>query len=107
MTMQGLEAYLETFKRPYARIEIHNLAVNGDTMLTERTETCENRETGDRYVGHLMSVFEVKDGQIIRWADYYDPSSSQYDKSMPRAPETRKLMKMWSEKKRAEATASC
>ena len=100
MTMQGLEAYLETFQRPYARVEIHNLAVNGNTVLTERTEYCENRETGDSYTGHLMSVFVIEDGQIIRWADYYDPSSYQFGKAMPRGPATRQLMKMWSEKKK-------
>jgi len=91
MTMQGLEAYLETFNRPFARVEIRNLAVTGNTVLTERTEYCENRETGDRYVGHLMSVFVIEGDRI-------DPSSYQYGKAMPRGPETRKLMKLWSER---------
>jgi limonene-1,2-epoxide hydrolase len=96
LTMQGLEAYLETFGRAFARIEIHNLAVNGDTVLTERTEYCENRETGDQYIGHLMSTFVIKDDRIIRWADYYDPSAYKYGKAMPRGPATRELMRMWS-----------
>jgi len=100
LTLQGLEAYIETFKRPYARVEIRNLAANGNTVLMERTEHCENRETGDTYVGHLMSVFVIEDGQIIRWADYYDPSAYQYGKAMPRGPATRQLIKMWSEKKK-------
>ena len=96
MALVGLDVYLEVFKRPYVKAEIRNLAVNGNTVLLERTEHNINRETGDVYTGDLMAVMVVdKDGKITRWADYYDPTPYKYGKAMPRSESVGKLIKMW------------
>ena len=51
-------------------IEITNLAVDGDVVLTERVDTF----TVGELVAPLpvMGVFEVRDGRISAWRDYFD-----------------------------------
>jgi limonene-1,2-epoxide hydrolase len=51
-------------------IEITNMAAHGDVVLTERIDTF---KLGDR-VGPLpvMGVFELQDGRISKWRDYFD-----------------------------------
>ena len=51
-------------------IETRHLAVEGNVVLTERVDTI---SVGDR-VGALpvMGTFEIRDGKISRWRDYFD-----------------------------------
>ena len=51
-------------------IEITNIAADGDVVLTERIDTF---KIGDR-TGPLpvMGVFELRDGKIAAWRDYFD-----------------------------------
>lgn len=51
-------------------IETLHLAVRGNVVLTERVDTI---TAGDR-VGALpvMGTFEVRDGKICAWRDYFD-----------------------------------
>jgi limonene-1,2-epoxide hydrolase len=51
-------------------IETNHLAVRGNVVLTERVDTI---TVGDR-VGALpvMGTFEIRDGKISRWRDYFD-----------------------------------
>lgn len=51
-------------------IEITNIAADGDVVLTERIDTF---RIGDR-IGPLpvMGVFELRDGKIAAWRDYFD-----------------------------------
>lgn len=104
MTMVGLRAYLEIFHRPFVRIDIKNIAVNGNVVFAERVETNENRETGDKFVGELTSVMVVEGDKIIRWSDYYDPSDYKYGRAMPRTPAVRELMKMFGDLKKKGIT---
>jgi limonene-1,2-epoxide hydrolase len=82
--MDGVGQYLTVFQRPYARVELVNLAVNGDVVLTERVEVCENRDTGDSYTGSHMSAFTLRDGKILRWADYFDPTDYRNGTALPK-----------------------
>jgi len=82
--MDGIAAYLSVFQRPFARVEIVNLAVNGDVVLTERVERCENRDTGDTYVGQHMSAFTLRDGKIERFADYFDITDYRNGAALPK-----------------------
>ena len=51
-------------------IEITNLAVDGDVVLTERVDTF---TVGDVVAPlPVMGVFEVRDGRISAWRDYFD-----------------------------------
>lgn len=81
--LEMLDIYMDTFQRPFARVELHNIASNGNTVLTERTEHNENRETGDVYTGKLMTTFVIEDGLIKRWAEYYDPSPYKFGSAVP------------------------
>ncbi len=50
--------------------ELHHLASDGDTVLTERTDTFTiNGKTAPLPV---MGAFEVRDGKIAAWRDYFD-----------------------------------
>jgi limonene-1,2-epoxide hydrolase len=51
-------------------IETHHLAVRGNVVLTERTDTF----TMGQAVAPLpvMGTFEVRDGKIAAWRDYFD-----------------------------------
>ena len=51
-------------------IEVTNIAADGDLVLTERIDTF---KVGER-VGPLpvMGVFELRDGKIAAWRDYFD-----------------------------------
>ncbi|MFC4605553.1 limonene-1,2-epoxide hydrolase family protein [Rhodococcus kronopolitis] len=73
-TLRGLPAVgraLRAAGRPRFRFEavMHHIASDGDTVLTERTDTL--------IVGPLRSVFwvcgtfEMRDGKIAVWRDYF------------------------------------
>jgi limonene-1,2-epoxide hydrolase len=81
--LEMFDLYVQAFQRPYCRVDLRNIAVNGNTVLTERTETNENRETGDTFTGDLMSTFVIEDGLIKRWAEYYDPAPYRYGSAVP------------------------
>jgi limonene-1,2-epoxide hydrolase len=49
---------------------IRNLAENGDTVLTERVD--EVTANGVMAPVPVMGTFEVKDGRIVQWRDYFD-----------------------------------
>jgi len=81
--MSCLDAYMKVFKRPYAKVEVHHLAVNGNVVLTERTEHNRNEAGDDVYTGQLMTTFVIEDGKIKRWAEYYDITPYQYGAALP------------------------
>lgn len=71
----GIEAtvgFLAGFLGMCDKLEIENLhvAVRGDTVLTERIDTF----TVGQVVTPLpvMGIFEVRDGRISAWRDYFD-----------------------------------
>jgi limonene-1,2-epoxide hydrolase len=47
-----------------------NVAVNGNTVLTERMDTFIGK--GFRSELPVMGVFVVENGQITEWRDYFD-----------------------------------
>lgn len=50
--------------------EVRNMASDGDVVLTERVD---HIETGDGSVAlPVAGVFEVEDGKIVAWRDYFD-----------------------------------
>ncbi len=50
--------------------EVRNLASNDGVVFTERTDTF---EMGDQRVAlHINAVFEVVNGRIAAWREYYD-----------------------------------
>ena len=69
----AIKGLIEQFMAPFERaeFEITHIAASGDDVLTERL---------DRFVGEksvelpVMGTFEVKDGKITSWRDYFDLS---------------------------------
>jgi limonene-1,2-epoxide hydrolase len=49
---------------------LRNLAVDGDTVLTERVDVI--TANGITAPVPVMGTFEVRDGRIIAWRDYFD-----------------------------------
>ena len=50
--------------------EIHRIAANGDSVLTERTDTF-TINGADSPVA-VMGTFDLSDGKIVAWRDYFD-----------------------------------
>jgi len=68
----AIKGLIEQFMAPFERaeFEITHIVANGDVVLTERV---------DRFFGSgktvelpLMGIFEIKDGKIAAWRDYFD-----------------------------------
>lgn len=52
------------------RADIHTIAANGDTVLTERTDVLEAGRWRDEF--WVCGTFQLRDGQIVLWRDYFD-----------------------------------
>ena len=50
--------------------EIHRIAANGDSVLTERTDTF--TINGAQAPIAVMGTFDLRDGLIVAWRDYFD-----------------------------------
>lgn len=71
----GREASLAAVKFQFDMFDpisfrIRNLAEEGDTVLTERVD--EVTANGVMAPVPVMGTFEVRDGRIVRWRDYFD-----------------------------------
>ncbi|KWX65603.1 limonene-1,2-epoxide hydrolase family protein [Mycobacterium sp. NAZ190054] len=75
--MTGAQRMLSTFRGMAARmpwlnwdVEIHRMATEGETVLTERTDSILiGRFRADFWV---CGRFEVRDGRVQLWRDYFD-----------------------------------
>jgi len=63
--MRGMAKYGTGFEG-----RIHNIAANGDVVLTERTDVLKVK--GFEAAFWVCGTFEVRDGQIVLWRDYFD-----------------------------------
>jgi limonene-1,2-epoxide hydrolase len=50
--------------------DVHRLAADGDTVLTERTDTF--TINGVKAPIAVMGAFELRDGLVVAWRDYFD-----------------------------------
>lgn len=50
--------------------KLHNIAANGDVVLTERTDILEAGRF--RAAFWVCGTFEVRDGRVVLWRDYFD-----------------------------------
>ena len=61
-------------------IDMDVLHIQGDaaTVLTERLETFKSRAIPGKVVQlHVMGAFEIRNGKIAHWRDYFDSKESQ------------------------------
>jgi len=68
----AIRAMLSGFLSAASEVDwkIHNMLVSGDLVMNERTD-CFTLPTG-RLELRVMGVFEVRDGKIAAWRDYFD-----------------------------------
>lgn len=74
-TMRGADRIVSIFRRlntPKLRFDvtIHRIARDGSTVLTERTDSMIIGAFEAKF--WVCGVFEVHDGQITLWRDYFD-----------------------------------
>ena len=67
---EAVRAYLAKWPVDEAEWELRNIAANGDIVLTERIDRF--RRGDDRLVIPVMGAFEVAQGRITHWRDYFD-----------------------------------
>lgn len=73
--IQALEAYhkLTGFKR--LKVDLRNVVAGGRLVVTERVD--HNLTESDEVIGGepepVLGIFEVQDGKIAAWRDYFDP----------------------------------
>jgi limonene-1,2-epoxide hydrolase len=58
----------------FAELRLVHIAVNGDVVLTERVDVFTFTD-GRKVALPVMGAFEVADGTITAWRDYFDPAS--------------------------------
>ncbi|MFE3289645.1 limonene-1,2-epoxide hydrolase family protein [Rhodococcus sp. NPDC059234] len=64
--------FLHGFVAAFGGIEftVHHQSANGGVVLNERTDRF---DLGDKHVElPVMGVFEIEDGKIVAWRDYFD-----------------------------------
>jgi limonene-1,2-epoxide hydrolase len=72
----GIEATVENLASQWAMFPttyefgMRTAAAAGDVVLTERIDHIGSGETS--YPVPVMGAFEVRDGKIVRWRDYFD-----------------------------------
>lgn len=73
-TIHGRARAVKLFRAMEGRlrfeVKIHRIAVNGSTVLTERTDVLQ--VGGLRLQFWVCGVFEVSGGRITLWRDYFD-----------------------------------
>lgn len=53
-------------------VDLHHIASDGATVLVERTDNCLDSSGAVVLSANCMATFEVSDGKITRFSDYYD-----------------------------------
>ncbi len=54
----------------YEKFRVINIAANGPVVMTERVDVFKLR--GKSFEMQVMGTFEVRDGKITAWRDYFD-----------------------------------
>ncbi len=75
---QGADAIVEELERQYRLYDecacnTLNVAVNGNTVFTERVDTVRQLANGQRTTTHVVGVFDLDaSGRIVWWREYWD-----------------------------------
>lgn len=85
--IKGREAIRETLRRGAQTMqalpwEILHIVANGNVVMTERIDNFMLR--GARINVPCMGIFELRDGKICAWRDYWD--LKQFERQMPPEP---------------------
>lgn len=74
-TIRGGDKVARLFEQGLRRgggfgVKMHSIAVNGDTVLTERTDMLKFGPFQACF--WVCGTFQVRDGRIVLWRDYFD-----------------------------------
>jgi limonene-1,2-epoxide hydrolase len=58
-------------------IEILAIAADGDRVLTERIDHLLRADGSEVWDPRVMGIFEIEDGRIRAWRDYFDSAKAQ------------------------------
>jgi limonene-1,2-epoxide hydrolase len=68
------EASMTVFGEYVLDVTIHNIASKGNVVFTERTDVGRQLDGTEIMTVPVTGVFELRDGRICRWVDYFDPA---------------------------------
>lgn len=70
--IRAVEQQFRLMHRLYSgcEVRIHNIAANGSTVLTERTDIVRAASWSAEF--WVCGTFEVRDDRIVLWRDYFD-----------------------------------
>ncbi len=71
--MALLRQYNEFSGMPFGRVELKNIAVSGNAVLTERIDNLFNSAGDSTHPAPIMGTLVVEQGLITRYSDYFDP----------------------------------
>ena len=57
---------------PGGRLDIHHQVASDDIVMNERTDRITFR--GRQIIVPICAVFEIRDGRIAAWREYFDPA---------------------------------
>jgi limonene-1,2-epoxide hydrolase len=80
-----IHAVLKSFYTftPSIDFRIRNIAASGGTVLTERVDVCTTTQDVTAYLP-VAGVFEIREGRIAAWRDYYD--NAQFRRMLQHPP---------------------
>jgi limonene-1,2-epoxide hydrolase len=70
--MQLVDVFLGHF--PKIRIDVTEIASNADVVFVQRTDNCLDPDGEVAAVIEVAGVLTLRNGKIVRWHDYFDPS---------------------------------
>lgn len=70
---EAIKEFIAGFLAAFDGIDfaVHRQVSHGDLVMNERTDTMRRKDGGEIALP-VMGVFEVRDGQIAAWRDYFD-----------------------------------
>lgn len=71
--LQMMRGFIDGYQIHALKIDLVALAVDGETVLTERVDHMDTAD-GRRLLSFpLAGTLTVRGGKIVRWSDYFDP----------------------------------
>ena len=70
-----LDQFAESLDMGTIKVDLLSIAVDGDRVLTERIDRIIGKDGTEKIAIQLMGIFEIQDGKILGWRDYFDTAS--------------------------------
>lgn len=70
-----LRSFFKDFSVGKMLVDMIHIAEDGNSVLTERVDRLIDTDGKELFGIRIMGVFEVQDGKITAWRDYFDTAS--------------------------------